>query len=1278
MTRRFLHYAALSAAAAVIALMGLTLALKYVLLPQIGEHRARIEAIASAAIGLPVRIGGIEASWHGLNPYLMLSDVQIQPPGEQPPLSLPRVDASVSWTSLAFLEPRLAYLVLDRPELLLRRDAAGVIHVAGIPVNTKEEGSDFPDWLLRQRQILVHGARLVWLDEKLGAPPLELNDLEFALHNRFGRHRFGLTATPSAAFAQAIDIRGDARGETLVRWQEWSGRIYMRLSQTELSAWNQWAPWAQETISGGACCMRFWLGFARGQVNRVVGDARLADVSLKLGDEAWAQAQALGEQEMPVGEDLIPRESRPLVFRALSGRLIWHRQDGGHEIRTENLHFVTAAGHESTAARLRVRVAPGAGGRLGLTLAEAEGLRLEAVTALADVIPLPREIHAQLEALNPRGYVEFAKAEALGGGRYRVAARFQEAGINATAQLPGFSGLSGEIEADAAGGRASLSSRGLHLALPAVLRNPLDFTRMEAALSWRAADDGATRLDIATLRLANADLEGGGEGRVLLRPGQAPEVDIQARLSRGQATAVWKYLPWKVADNTHDWIRQGLVGGVSDDTRLTLRGPLDKFPFDQGGGEFLVQVKMRDGALDYAPGWPGIRGIQGWLTFHGMSMRLSADRARILGAELHQVRAHIPDLHYTWEETLFVDGQASGPTAAFLDFIRQSPVFEHTGRFTERFQAEGDGRLSLSLAMPVRHIQDTTVQGRYRLIDNRVDPGGGLPVLAGASGEIHFTEKAVRGPSLSATLLDQPAQISLASEAEGRLRLDIGGRLAVESLQARLPAALSRQLSGVADYRARLLVQDGKVETRIESDLVGVASRLPPPFDKAAAAAVPLSITRDERSGALALRYGGVLAGRLALAGDGRVERAGFRLGGGEAELPASGIVLRGGLPSVDLDAWRRLGAGGTDEAAPLPLQEISVAFGELRIAGHRLHDTHLQARPLQEGWELRLNGREVRGDVVYVPARGPAAARLTGRFRKLDLPQAGAQAGRDEALSGEPRTLLDIQADSFAYGGRELGALTLRLTPQAGQWRLDELTLANPDGRLELKGDLAAGPDRPSSLSLRLKAGNLGRLLERAGYPATMRRGELEAAGQLGWTGGVGEFAIAELGGDLSLQARNGQFTRIEPGVGKLLGVLSLQALPRRIALDFRDVFSEGFAFDEIAGQVHLEKGTAYVQGLKMTGPAARVVMGGKVDLARETQQLRLTIQPRLEESLALGAALVGGPIAGVGALVAGKLLKDPLGQASSFEYQVTGSWTEPVVTKLTRTPAPSTEANP
>lgn len=154
-------------------------------------------------------------------------------------------------------------------------------------------------------------------------------------------------------------------------------------------------------------------------------------------------------------------------------------------------------------------------------------------------------------------------------------------------------------------------------------------------------------------------------------------------------------------------------------------------------------------------------------------------------------------------------------------------------------------------------------------------------------------------------------------------------------------------------------------------------------------------------------------------------------------------------------------------------------------------------------------------------------------------------------------------------------------------------------------------------------------------------------------------------------MQAEEGQFLEIEPGIGKLISLMSLQALPKRITLDFRDVFSKGFQFDRIAANAQLDAGVMKLSEFRMRGSAAEVEMTGETDLARETQNLRVRVVPSLGDSAALGITIVN-PVAGVAAAIAQRILKNPLGQIFSYDYEVSGTWTDPKVEKILPPPVP------
>ena len=1271
--RRLYHYLAYVAGGAVIAICIIALAFKFWLMPNISSYEGMLEEAAGKALGQPVDVGALEAEWSGLNPRVILRDVRMLPSaGAVAPLLLPRVEADFSWLSLALFDLRLARLSLEEPELFMRRDAAGVITVAGIAVNQPGESGPFPDWLLKQPRIIIKDAEVIWRDELLDAPELRLSGVRLLLENGFGRHRFGGIAAPTAAAARRLEIRGDLKGRSLQERASWSGQIYARVDGARFESWGRWVPWAQESVRSGVGDVRFWLALDRGELLGVDGDVRLEQVAINI------------DQTLP-----------DLLFDSLTGRTGWARKQDAQTFYVDRLRFKTPGGESSDPATVRINLTPDRHGGFQRVGVSARNLRLEALTALTSALPLPKRGHDLIQLLNPRGLVQEGEGYWAGAEDYAIKLNIQSAGLNAYAEFPGVKGLGVRIKADPNRGSAQIDGRGLTLALPHIFRHDLSFSQLDATADWQF-DATGMKLNFAASRILNPDLDGTAEGHLSFPKSGPIESDIRAHLSRGEANAVYRYLPLKVGDDTYNWLQHSLLSGKSDDVRLVLKGPLDRFPFDKGGGKFEVAIKMVNGVLDYAPGWPRIEGVNGRLVFHDIAMTLNADSGRILDARLGPVKVSIPDLHSGLEEMLIINGQASGESRAFLDFIRRSPVNEHTGRFTEPFKAAGTGKLDLNLLIPLRRIDAATLSGRYAFEDNRLDPGGDLPELSGVSGSVQFTQSALQAKDIRAQVLGLPVLLNIDSAAAGgkdarQLRVHLNGEIGAAALKPYLPAELLGKISGSTRWQAEVgMNASGRSGLVLNSDLLGLAINLPAPLGKSAALAVPLRVSKDTAEGStetdeVFARYGELLSLRAQLprAAPARVH---LHLGAEAASAPSeAGLTISGAMRRLDLDAWRQSFSGGksfaTGDAGRLPLREVSVTFNELQLMQRRLTDTHVRLRPAGTGWRVMMTGREIAGEVVTIPDRDKIG--ILANFKRLSLPEAvpasapaqvpAVASGAGEMLS-DHLSSLDLSADIIVWQGRDLGELHLRLAPDrqgmasGAGLRMDNFQLKSPDGLLRGTGVLANHPRRPTRFDFELESNNLGKLLDRLGMPGKIKRSAGKIAGPLSWTGSVEDFNWATLSGDLSLNLKQGQFTKVDPGAGKLLGILSLQSLPRRIALDFRDVFSEGFAFDEIDGSVHIERGSAYFKDLRMNGPAAKIRMSGVADLARETQNLRVSIEPRVEDTVALAGALLGGPAVGVGTFIANKILKNPIGQAAAFEYAITGPWAEPVVTKMAR----------
>jgi len=358
---------------------------------------------------------------------------------------------------------------------------------------------------------------------------------------------------------------------------------------------------------------------------------------------------------------------------------------------------------------------------------------------------------------------------------------------------------------------------------------------------------------------------------------------------------------------------------------------------------------------------------------------------------------------------------------------------------------------------------------------------------------------------------------------------------------------------------------------------------------------------------------------------------------------------------------------------------------------GRHWHDLSLSGSHERDTWRLSVQAREGAGQISYRAGSAQAPGQVHARLSRLDWQRSGAQQV-EQVLQQQPEAVpaIDLVIERLRLDGRELGRLEVqavnRLATQGApagvsEWRLNALALSTPEATLKASGNwVAHGRDartRRTALRIELDIRDAGALLTRLGQPQTLRGGQGRIEGHLGWIGSPLALDTPSLSGELQLDMGRGQFLRAEPGVAKLLGVLSLQALPRRLLLDFRDVFSEGFAFDFVRGHVTIAQGVARSNNLQMKGVNAAVLMEGSADIVRETQDLRVVVVPELNaDTVSLVATLIN-PITGLGTFLAQFLLRQPLQQAATREFHITGPWADPQVAPVVRQPAAAL-ANP
>jgi uncharacterized protein (TIGR02099 family) len=1229
---------------AALAALGFAVAatLMYVwVVPHIAEHRDTVANLMSRALGQRVTLESVSGAWKKTHPEFHLQGVRLYDQQGQPALYLPDLKALLAWRSLLVLEPRFRLIELQGLDLGMRRASDGHWYVGGIPINPAAPDSRFTNWLLRQGKVHASGVKLTWLDEIRHAPPLMLTDVEFTLTNILNTHRLQLHATPPATLARPLTIDAKLTAGNVEDSTTWRGIIETEVAGVSFPQLAVWLEVPYQPRQGwGALHVRFEV--ARGALASVAAGLDLRSIEASLGDA-------------------LP----PLRLAQVRGKAVWRREADTQYVTFENLQVArpgSALGKPFNAG-------------LSWNATEheitAQALTLGGWESVLPSLPMDPALRTRLQSLQPQGRFDDLRFRWSGAqpalDNFSVAARFTGLGVAAAGEQPGLANFNGRVEGDARSGMFEIDSKQMTMDLPALFREPvIAFDALHARGRWKKTARGRLlMLDEATF--SNHDAAGSAKGQYELIAGQRGVIDLNLGLTRAEGSAVYRYLPKHVGDKTVNWVKESVVSGQSGDVKLVLKGDLSNFPFEQGNGVFRVEALVKNGIIDYVPGWPRIEGIEAHLLFLGRMMEVTSNQGQIYGVSLSPVKVVIPDLLHH-DEQLLVEGVANGAIQDFFRFAKDSPVREHLRGITDPLVGSGPMRLTLKLQVPLRHSHDATIAGSLSFVGDTLRTAN-LPPLEQVRGDITFTESSLSAKNISAQFLGGPLSVDASTQTD-RVQITTQGRVTAAGMAPWLGKAWASDLSGQTGWRGQIDLEPAGTRIRVESDLLGLGSRLPAPLAKGATQPLPLWVSSQPQGGGRQneVRLGKTVAGVWRTAADGRFDRGEIRFGGPAVMPNEPGLRLAGSGRGLAFTSWLALLPEGKEEDS-LPLSAIDLRFDAFDLMGRRYQDIHLQGSRRNGLFRTQVSGHEMSGQLTYRPA-GTQPARVSAQFKQLTIPEvvptAATEAATDTNMKAADFPTLDVTVEDFRLQDRAMGRLEAVAHGAPEGLVIDSLQLVHPDSVFRMSGLWRDGGQGETRAELHLKVVDAGKFLTRFGYADTLARGSAEVDGNATWEGSPADFSFSTLAGQLDFSAKGGQFLKVNPGAGKLLGVLSLQSLPRRLNFDFRDIFNQGYAFDDIHATLRIARGVVYSDDFKMRGPSAKVNMSGLADLNQETVQLRVKVIPKLSEGVAVAGALLGGPLAGVGALAAQKLLRDPIEQAISKEYMVVGPWQAPDVKRL------------
>jgi uncharacterized protein (TIGR02099 family) len=1252
--------------AGLLILLAVLLSAARLLTPHIADYHGRIEQRVGELIGQRVDIGAIRAAWHGFGPRLRLNDIDLIDSGTgRPLLHFAHGEVGINLlTSLLRGGWYVDRLTVSGVRLSVIRGADGGLTVAGIEVPAVQPGAGATDadqllrWLLAQGRLAVDHAAVSWIDRSRAGSELQFSDVSLEMRNAGTRHQLTGFARLPALIGQRFSFAIDVQGDLLVA-QGWDARAYVEGIGLHLPEVLQGMGIAGLSLERGDAGASVWGTWERGRMTRLEGVLSAFDLGLVRAQAGVAPAAA-------------PR----LIVDVVTGRFAWRRRDDGWRLDVNDFTFARQ-GRRWPASDFGLQYVRGTGADAGSLRLHAGYLDLNDTARLLALSDLPSARETELlQQLDPRGRLydlDLAFAGGVGSGPYAVRTRFENLATAPWEKVPGVQGLDGALAADEHGGRVALDTSGAQLLFPRLFRGPLPVSALRGQLQWTRDADG-WRVAAPELTLHNEDLDLQAWGGLELPAGGTPTLALFGAFQAATAEHTSRYLPVDIMpESAVHWLDRAITGGTVPRGELLFYGPLAAFPFDHGEGRFLVDFDVQDGVLDYAADWPLLDQIEANVVFDGRGMAIHAADGRSLSSTLTTADVRIADLR-GHPAVLEVEGKIQGPTQDALRYLRESPLREKFGAYVAGLEASGDSRLDLKLALPLNDAAATQVDGRLQFDDSRLATTGGGFDMAHIRGELRFTESGLSARGIEADVLGLPARIDVVPEDdEPGTRIAATGQAGVAALERWIPAGLRDRLQGTFPWTAELRIpaHAAAAALRVGADLTAAAIDLPPPLGKAAGDALAVEVTATVPHvpvQPLRLQWGDALSGILELDEDMAPRRGELRVGGGAAVLPPEpGLRIAGRLERLAYADWAAVYAGlapaaGAAGGPQVGAVDLSAATADFH--GHEFHQAHIAAARKSPGWELQVDSQELQGRIV-IP-EDPHLAWTMDLDHLYVVPPA--ESGDEGAtVTTDPRELpaLHIMSRRFKYNAIDFGSLDLAASRQDDGLHLDRLLLSSDHMRIDARGDwsVAADAAQSSAFNIKFDSGDFGAALTQLGYADTLDAGKGHFDIKARWEGAPTDFALEKLDGSMRMTVSDGRLLEVEPGAGRIFGLLSLQALPRRLSLDFSDFFRKGFSFDRIEGNFAVKDGSAATRDLTMTGPAAKIAVNGKIDLAARTYDQTVVVTPSVASGLPVAGAVAGGPAVGAVILLMEKMFKPNIERMTRVTYRVTGSWSDPVI---------------
>ncbi len=1298
----------LIAVAAVIVLLGSLLGAFQFAVTRVPEYRVELQQWVSDKTGLVIEFSRIGARLRQYGPELVFYDAVVRTTDRTRVLATAR-RGSVGfdwWTSLAERRLTAGRFTLDSPEIALIRTREGRVRLLGQSV-LEEQPKTIAVESLPVGQFRVRNAEVSFRDEITGRGPWSLSGINFTLVRQNDLLELNGNAALPRTLGQSLEFSAHVAGE-LDQVDSLTSRFALEGRGLDLAGWadvmpNQW--FVPETGQGSIALSASFRG---SQPASVTANLDLNSVSALApewvtplpGPEVLqpheedddCTGHPCADKEVPAAAPApVEAESQPtapslVAFDRLALKLAAERRDGTWQATLTDLD-VSRKDSPWKAQKIAAQWSRWDGGALDVAL-NADRLVLENLWPLLAYLP-ESEQAARLRALAAHGTIanldaHLARAQSGALPTYSVKADLVDVGVQPVLRVPGFSGLSAHVEGNEGDGSVRLDAKNVTFELPRMFRTPLVAQSAQGDIRWQRHDDGWY---VASDELRVATEDGNAQGRIAvtlpLDRSASPVLDLEATADDLRVAATPKYLPAnKFSPKALDWLDHAFLDGRVRDAQVFFKGPTRAVPFRRGEGEFVARGRIENGVLNYQEGWAQAHELASRFEFRNEGMKVLTGTAEIGGLQVSQVRASIADFK---KSVLAVEAKATGDLGQGLSLLQTSPIRDALGDLFNGLRGHGAIESDVNLLLPLKQIANRRTVVTTQVRDATLAASGLEAPISSLNGSLTVRQTLPESADLAGTWLDGPVKIAIDPLAGDRpaARLAATGRTSATQLASTFKLPSSIKLSGSTDWRLSSELTAGTAEEPshqqprkfvLDSDLAGFGIALPHPVgkpeDETRALRAEIEFDGDDEI-LLRTALGDVRSlVRLAKRADGwNFDRGGVRADAIAAALPPHpGLRIEGSLDRLVLDDWfaLRSDSPGKTRVSDV-LRAANLKIGTLQLFGYQFPDVRGLMQTKEGTWKIDVTGPSAAGE-LSIPEDFASSQALTVRLDHLVVSRENKQS-TPSGSGRDPRSWPNLRAfvQDFRYEDHSIGSIDLRATRVPMGIRVDGLTIVQEAVRAEADAQWLVTPDgERAEMTATIASTDVATTLRALNYTPIVEARHGEVTARLSWPGGFDSDFLGRASGSVAVSAEDGQLVSVQPGAGRMLGLFSVAALPRRLALDFSDLTDKGLSFDKIHGDFELRDGNAYTSNLLLRGPAAEIGIAGRTGLGVRDYDQTAIVTGNLGASLPVAGALAGGPAVGAALLLFSQVFKEPLKGMTRGYYRITGPWDNPVIERV------------